>query len=406
MTLPKKITARFEIVTPMFLGDAEQEATRIREASIKGALVFWWRALNYSRLVQENRGDLNKALRTMQAREQVLFGGGDHGQSAVLLKVCRKPILQLGKKQEFLTDSNNNGVEGGACYLGYGLMGAFGANAGELERPCFTRGSFKVDLVFRKTVTKVDGKEVDVVRNVVSAVKAFGLLGGLGARNRRGWGSVALSSLEGAGDWVAPTTREGYTLMLKRLMAGATRTQVGRHFHLTTFAKETDIRVGTMQDADALAVLNALGEGFQRYRAWGHMGKVGGKDSEKNFPDDHDWFRKEGRFKNTRGNYVPERVSFGLPHNYSKTFGITANGDFDRRASPLMFHIHKAGIKCFAVALHFPVRFLPKDKVSVWHRKQDNKTPQSFVYSPNVIDDFLNNQRPNKTAPPSWPLLP
>lgn len=40
------ITATFEIVTPMFLGDADQKATSIRPTAIKGALRFWWRALN------------------------------------------------------------------------------------------------------------------------------------------------------------------------------------------------------------------------------------------------------------------------------------------------------------------------------------------------------------------------
>lgn len=45
--MPSKITATYRIVTPMFVGDANQQATEISPQSVKGALRFWWRALNW-----------------------------------------------------------------------------------------------------------------------------------------------------------------------------------------------------------------------------------------------------------------------------------------------------------------------------------------------------------------------
>lgn len=45
--MPNKITASYRIVTPMFIGDAKQEASGISPTSVKGALRFWWRALNW-----------------------------------------------------------------------------------------------------------------------------------------------------------------------------------------------------------------------------------------------------------------------------------------------------------------------------------------------------------------------
>ena len=44
----KRITLEYETVTPMFLGGATGDAVdlRFRELSIRGALAFWWRALN------------------------------------------------------------------------------------------------------------------------------------------------------------------------------------------------------------------------------------------------------------------------------------------------------------------------------------------------------------------------
>lgn len=410
MTLPKKVVARFEIVTPMFLGDADQEAAGIREASIKGALVYWWRALNYASFVQESGGNLTDALTAMQTREQALFGGGKHGQSAVLLKVDPRPILQKCNQGQVLNGESGEPVGEGTRYLGYGLMGAFGADAGKLSHSCFRSGNFKVSLIFRKSIVADGADDVDVVQNVVPALKAIGLIGGLGARKRRGWGSVALLSLKGAEEWVAPTTPEGYIEELNRLIGEAARDQIGARFPLTAFAKETDIRVGTVQNANALTVLNDLGEGFQRYRAWGHNGKVGGQDSEMNFQADHDWFKSgKGRptkdiFKDKAGQEhstasLPKRAAFGLPHNYFSRRGASngsnlqmnvkaASGESDRRGSPLIFHIHKLSDgRCFAVASYFPTLFLENAKITV------NKDTKDYHFEPDTIINFLNGIR-------------
>ena len=47
------LEATYRIVTPMFIGDAEQKATSLRPPSIKGALRFWWRALNWKSYLQK-----------------------------------------------------------------------------------------------------------------------------------------------------------------------------------------------------------------------------------------------------------------------------------------------------------------------------------------------------------------
>jgi len=70
----QKIEAQFEIVTPMFIGDAEQNATEISPSSVKGALRFWWRALNWGRFL-EQAGNEAKALQLLHRQEVMLFGG-------------------------------------------------------------------------------------------------------------------------------------------------------------------------------------------------------------------------------------------------------------------------------------------------------------------------------------------
>ena len=66
----------------------------------------------------------------------------------------------------------------------------------------------------------------------------------------------------------------------------------------------------------------------------------------------------------------PDRAVFGLPHNYYfKGSGNKVNVDpegFDRRASPLFFHVHQPKEQApTAVLLFLPARFLPENKLRI-----------------------------------------
>lgn len=73
--MPEKIIARFRIITPMFIGDANQQATCISPAAVKGALRFWWRALNWGKVRPTCESD-QQALRQLHQIEASLFGSG------------------------------------------------------------------------------------------------------------------------------------------------------------------------------------------------------------------------------------------------------------------------------------------------------------------------------------------
>ena len=87
---------KFQIITPLFLGGSDQQADGIRPSSIKGALRFWWRALNWARCLQQRDGDEVQALRHLHAEEARLFGiaasenGG--GQGVFLMQVVESKI--------------------------------------------------------------------------------------------------------------------------------------------------------------------------------------------------------------------------------------------------------------------------------------------------------------------------
>lgn len=117
--MPETLEATYRIVTPMFIGGADQTpADGIRAPSVKGALRFWWRALNWCRLRTATSCD-ESALRMLHDEEARLFGiaagsGRDFGQGVFLLRVTRQPkqVAEAGWPQ------NNTG----SGYLGYGLM--------------------------------------------------------------------------------------------------------------------------------------------------------------------------------------------------------------------------------------------------------------------------------------------
>lgn len=345
------LTATYRIVTPMFLGDAEQNAAEIRPPSIKGALRFWWRALNWGRFRADD--DDATALRRLHEAEAKLFGAAanekntNRGQSRSLLTV-QSNVLKFKDKNRVHAQFQSHDA---ARYLGYGLMEAFpskvkNTQAGQLVRACIDEGqSFEVKLLCR-------GEEDQSVRE---ALIALGLLGGLGSRSRHGMGSLSLMELQQNDEpvWKAPTNREDYIKAVRDLLTGKRTTSTEPPY--SAFANTTRVDV-LLETASPYQALDAFGRAQLMYRSWGKNGKVLGKPREERFKADHDWS------KNIRPQgFHPRRVVFGLPHNYGKGSSMeVAPSRHKRRASPLLFHVHALGEKSFiGVSILLNSVFLP-----------------------------------------------
>lgn len=357
----KTIIATFSIVTPMFLGGSDPASPQgLRPSSIKGALRFWWRALNWCRHAGSHEID---GLKSLHRQESDLFGhsasdnGG--GQGIFLLQVIdrSKPV----SKQPFGGEFGN-----GILYLlGQGLGSFKGGN--HCTRDALPAGEFELRLIFHPRAKLAD------ITSVVQAVQAFGLLGSLGSRARHGMGSVALTSLRqdglGLPEWKAPATPDEYHAALQGLLAEARRApglpplsafSAGSRIDLWQ-QEATPTRKG---NDNALALLEQLGREQQAHRSYGKDGKVNGQPSERRFVADHDLIRTaaDGRTIDR----APQRVVFGLPHNYffsSDNAKVDVNyrpdGADARRASPLLLHIHPVGPGHVAVHTLLKSRFLP-----------------------------------------------
>ncbi|MBU0500426.1 MAG: type III-B CRISPR module RAMP protein Cmr1 [Gammaproteobacteria bacterium] len=368
--MTQEITATFRIVTPMFLGGADQGVSDgIRPPSIKGALRFWWRALNWGRFRSAASCD-EAALVLLHDEEARLFGiaaneDGGGGQGCFLLRVSHESLKHTDKPAIHPKFKDH----AAARYLGYGLMVAFTStnhdtkvtkHAGQLERGCLNeKQEFTVSLVFRHGIDP----------SVREALIAWGLLGGLGSRSRHGMGSIALISLverslnkeNGTEIWTTPPDANSYDKQVKALFSSPSLPTTEPPF--SAFWRDSRID-RLLSGTDCYSVLNAFGKAMLMYRSWGRSNGTGGGSnvlglpSEQRFNRDHDWFRNSG-WAASNPNFHPERVEFGLPHNYHQTHHHVTSEKYERRSSPLLFHVHPVGNQFIGVGIYLPAQFLP-----------------------------------------------
>ena len=399
------IEATFEIVTPMFLGDGDQEARIIRPQSFKAELLFWWRALHYAGYVERAEGNNQTAALTEMHKDETLLFGGAKAQAAFLLRVEHSTFTPVPSGQTLA------GSGPGCGYLGFGLMDQHRV----LTRSCVpAEGKFEIELIFRPMF-----RNRVLVASLVRSLKLTGLVGALGSRKRRGFGSIAMMKMtisaglktflaeldKAVEDLAAPSDKASYEKCLGVLISKPLCKR--KDFLLSAFSADTDLCVWASPRNTAMEALEAIGSEFQKYRGWGFGDppKVAGVPSRKNFEADHDWYRKVNLYagkdwdRRTNKN-IPERAIFGLPHNYGKDLGIAAIGEKpSRRASPLFFHIAKIGSNYLPVATYFDTQFLPKNEISL-----NSRSALAYVPNAAVIHDFLDGK--SRSAPPKAQITP
>ncbi len=364
------IHATYDVVTPLFCGGAYSKSVELRLPSFKGGLRFWWRALAWSRF----GGDLKR----IKQAEDELFGSAEGGQARVRMRLTCK---SLGKEMAVRKVIK---LGAGARYLGYGLMVAFDTRAnpskrraeqkaGQLLRACLEEPtSFTLSMRCRGL-----GEEREHLRR---ALRAYGMFGGMGARSRRGYGSLVLRSLEmdpgGVEPKYSPLPPESE---IRALVQGLEKGPEPAEYTAITAGARVIVVEGA-DNEDTRALLDRVGREMVRFRSWGRNGMIlNDMESERNFREDHDLMKMSAPSRRVH----PKRIAFGLPHNYARP-----DGRLDRRASPLFIHMHQFKGRSYAILTLLPSRFLP-DGVGIWvGDKVVQCEPDEKIYTP--IHDFLN----------------
>lgn len=379
-SVPASITAEFCLAAPMFLGgydpsDVSSSSIRakvpLRVPSIKGMLRFWWRAIQWHR-IRAGAGSETAALRQLHREEQALFGRAadeqqpSAGQSRVLISV--EKVKHVDPSQDF---------RDAGYLLGQGLWNA-GKSA--ITRTVSPIERFTLRLFFHHKVT------ADERESVAEALWILGLIGGLGARSRRGIGSLCLTAWGGPGQdttsrFPIPTTTTAYREALATIAANHAQ---GASPPYTAFSGGTRIDVSAVAPArqnhfPGMHILAFANKAMMNFRS-------NGKDpNDRELPDvkavvKRDYELMRGYLSASWIQELPRRSAFGLPHNYffedsraSMNYSLasqrpTANARarnvppaLGRRASPLFLHVHALPDgTCALVHTLFLGQFFPK----------------------------------------------
>jgi len=386
------IEAAFEIVTPMFIGGADKtEDPEIRPPSIKGALRFWWRALQWGACLKQAKGNAEQALHALHEQEAELFGAAfkdnKYGQGRILLKLKKSSGKELPAKKASIPNPSS----GQQYLLGQGL---YHFKEGLLQSALESQQTFKVVL---KTDNEVDAQPI------INTLMLFGLLGGLGSRARKGWGSVAIQSLtytdkdKNKQNITTPEDKASYKNMLTGLLSQLPDEMPP----FTAFSKQTRIDLSAFTNISAENLLTNVGNEQQMYRSYGKNSggghKVSGKEAEQNFKGDHDLVIDFAQRENITEH--PRRIVFGLPHNYfysdktkvdviavDTTIPKNKKSRQHRRSSPLFIHIHELAGEYIAVQSLIKADFLSdKDKIQLEiTTKNDRHKGEKVELSPHI----------------------
>ncbi len=166
------LTVTLSAVTPLFIGGAEPNArAEIRVSSLKGLLRYWYRALDGAYARQERPGE--------PTREECFFGSETAGQSPCLLR--------LEQWIEGCSSWKQQRFENGTAYLGYSL------GLRPNDRKAIPTGT---SFTLRVTSHPVRGT-AEARQAWLAALWLLVHIGGIGARSRRGFGSLRVEKWEG-----------------------------------------------------------------------------------------------------------------------------------------------------------------------------------------------------------------
>ena len=381
---PTELVAHYKIVTPMFLGGEDQRAdnTQFRNASFKGALRFWWRALNWGAALKDAGNQQATALSLLHEREGKLFGLASDGKNS--RQSCVHIHSELRGAMVSKTSLPNH-----TYLLGMGLY----KHNEVMLRDYIQGGNLTIRLAFKPSTTEED------IASVQQAAIALGLLGGLGSRSRKGFGSLALQKIDlPSNKELHFTTEESIQNFIQGLDFSA---PADAPFSALTRATRVDIStIGN----DALKTLEQVGKELQIYRGYGRKNprtgqhEVNGQPALQKFKKDHDHVLQAAKDGRPLQN-VPDRAVFGLPHNYYFSNGAKLDINVEkeaRRASPLLVHVHALGDgKFIAMQTLLQSQFLP---ATTWiETKKDRADPQritntavDYSFISRYMDGFKN----------------
>lgn len=373
-----------EVVTPLFLGGSDPRGTpELRPASFRGAMRFWLRAL-----IGQSIGDY--ALDELRREETEVFGdAGQDSGSAVIARVVGQP-----KPSAFAPSSQSNpGLRYLLFSMGQRERDPRTGQTSTIWRECFAPNT-KFDLVIQMRTPASSNDQALIFRRAAASLWLSVWLGGLGARSRRGAGSLRIVGDPGGWptDLPSPVMRANSPEQLRTELVSGLRSLR----KATGLSAQTQIRSPSAFDIlhpdvcnirmldktwptwqEALETIGAAFQGFRnRYQPdYSNVKDVIGGRSQ--------------RFNGA------ERAAFGLPivfyfRSLGGSGGTLEGREHDRRASPMWIKIARLANGNYTVILTtFHATLLEQDEGL---KLTPHRAKPAFAAAPGLelIDDFFD----------------
>jgi len=334
----KTITFTCETITPMFLSGADGSTPELRPPSIKGALRFWWRAMN---------GHLaTTGIPNLLKEDERLFGGANEGgKSSVLVRVFDRkekfidcPILKsyVGHNPN---DRNKPYEKVGLAYLYYVL----------LNQKCQGLEGFDVETTFK---VSLESKSLEDLRKGVASFWLFVHLGGLGSRARRGAGCIQVTDIVDEEDCLLDEEKKPIISFLPDEANGIVSFYTENYKKCIGILQKPNTPEGYSKDNDKYSTLTSseiyISSDFPSWQK--ALDNIGFEMKKL-----RDFFSAENRKFKLKD--IPKKAAFGLPIRIRDVRANPQKGimsfegyyvDLEsspRRASPLIISIFKQGKK-------------------------------------------------------------
>lgn len=352
----KRLSFDVEVLTPAFVGGHEprklDEYTPLRPHTVRGLLRWWFRAAAGALMWPADDSDSARRLVISELRkaESALFGDTDRASNVVVL-----PPPELDRARRRTVAKPDPKRSPGLRYLGYGLFED--SKDPEAIHPHATPGAGPISIT------------LGLRREVAGAPELLGAiiwlwtnLGGLGARSRRGYGSLRLakadSSLNVPRNLIEqPSTPTELVQQLQAGIAWATQVFLDHLPKFTSFPLQRapggphpELRTlyGIAGNDSIVALAGMFSSGNEAMERMGRLFQNFRSTLERNqlgMPPLADYFAVKNSITSRRPPSSLERAAFGLPLPFYFRSLQGAKATFqpenaDRLASPLLLRIH------------------------------------------------------------------
>jgi len=354
MSRLKKVEFECEVITPMFLGGADGNEAELRASSIRGALRFWFRAMQTD-IQSENE---------LYDRESIIFGTSDETVQK-RLKIIDKLNIQLlqidglNLSNEFWLDNalktprfNKDdkrliGDNMGLNFLYYSTI---------TSKKFFIKTGNRFEVIF----TSLND---DIVFEASKSFLVLSLLGGLGSRARRTAGAFTINRVNSTSDNLKDKV-EQFKNEIKKNLSKITKTESDT----TTYSSlvNTDIFVSNKTFQNWYDAVYEVGLQYEKFR-----------------------------FKNRSRIFETPVLGSPVMHNkksYSAALLTNTNKieEFERRSSPICISIYKTedGYRWIVTFLNGEL-FPMNARIGKIKDKMDRLQPDSFAKKTETVKDNI-----------------